>query len=120
MPPEDRSVQAEDRLYALEYNEVETRKKLDLNGYKFASRLIGLKVTKQDKDGIVSNGFIAFQLIQIAPGVGLGEVDTKEESLYIGSRRLRSERRFDKLSELRGSKCSCLCTILYLNSYIAL
>ena len=32
MPPEDRSVQAEDRLYALEYNEVETRKKLDLNG----------------------------------------------------------------------------------------
>ena len=84
MPPEDRSVQAEDRLYALEYNEVETRKKLDLNGYKFASRLIGLKVTKQDKDGIVSNGFIAFQLIQIVPGVGLGEVDTKEgrKSVY--------------------------------------
>lgn len=84
MPPEDRSVHAEDRLYALEYNEVETRKKLDLNGYKFASRLIGLKVTKQDKDGIVSNGFIAFQLIQIAPGVGLGEVDTKEgrKSVY--------------------------------------
>ena len=84
MPPEDRSVQAEDRLYALEYNEVETRKKLDLNGYKFASRLIGLKVTKQDKDGIVSNGFIAFQLIQIMPGVGLGEVDTKEgrKSVY--------------------------------------
>ena len=52
--------------------------------YKFASRLIGLKVTKQDKDGIVSNGFIACQLIQIVPGVGLGEVDTKEgrKSVY--------------------------------------
>lgn len=78
MPAEDRSVQAEDRLYAMEYNEVETRKKLDLNGYKFAPRLLGLKVTKQDEGGIVPHGFIAFQLIQIVPGVGLGQVYTEE------------------------------------------
>lgn len=78
MPAEDRSVQAKDKLYAMEYNEVETRKKLDLNGYKFAPKLLCLKVTKQDKGGIVPNGFIAFQLLYIVPGVFLGQVDTEE------------------------------------------
>lgn len=78
MPAEDRSVQAKDKLYTMEYNEVETRKKLDLNGYKFAPKLLCLKVTKQDKGGIVPNGFIAFQLLHIVPGVFLGQVDTEE------------------------------------------